>query len=160
MSYYPFTNVPNIIFDKHLPHLGYAELKVLLVIIRQTYGWVDPKTKTHKKFDWISGQFFSKKTGISKRAVSDAISKLIEKQLIIVKNENGKIVHNKARRRQASKLYYGLNKKASSEVTLQTSVKKSNTTIITHTKVYKEDTSLGFKKVRFNTLHLPPQEPT
>jgi len=44
MGYIYFTNVPNIIFDTHLKDLGYAELKILLVIIRQTYGWKDKHT--------------------------------------------------------------------------------------------------------------------
>ena len=48
------TPVPNILFDALLPTLTESELKVLLVIIRQTYGWFDFKTKKRKQRDWIS----------------------------------------------------------------------------------------------------------
>lgn len=106
MSYYPFTNVPNSFF-KLLPDLGYAELKVLLVIIRQTYGFVESGTKKHKQWDWISGRFFVKKTNLSQRSVSDALSSLLEKRLINVKNEQGKLLTTTAQRRRAHRLYYG-----------------------------------------------------
>jgi len=56
MAYINRTGVPNQVFDIHLQHLGYAELKILLVIIRQTYGWRDKKTKSHKERDWISSK--------------------------------------------------------------------------------------------------------
>ena len=78
MGYIYRTNVPNMVFDVHLKDLGYAELKVLLVVIRQTYGWKDPKTNSYKRWDWISQRFFVKKTGLSQRSVSTAISRLVE----------------------------------------------------------------------------------
>ena len=106
MSYTYITQVPNILFDQHLQHLGYAELKVLLVIIRQTYGWIDKRTNKRKRWDWISQQFFSKKTGLSKRAVSNAIAKLLEKKLINVKDEQGREVQQAIERQRKSKLYY------------------------------------------------------
>lgn len=105
MSYYPFTNVPNTFF-RILPKLGYAELKVLLVIIRQTYGFVEPGTKKHKQWDWISGRFFVKKTNLSQRSVSEALSSLLKKGLISIKNEHGKYVTTTQQRRRSYKLYY------------------------------------------------------
>ena len=108
MTYYPYTNVPNVAFD-YLPTLSHIELKVLLVIIRQTFGWIDTATQKQKQFDWISIRFFVKKTGLSKRAISDAIAKLVQKKLIIVKNERGKLVHHKFQRRRALKLYFSFN---------------------------------------------------
>ncbi|MCI2229932.1 replication protein [Polaribacter sp. MSW13] len=115
MTYYPYTNVPNVVFD-YLPNLSYTELKVLLLIIRQTFGWMDKETRKQKQFDWISIRFFAKKTGLSKRAISDAIAKLIQKKLIIVKNEKGKIVHHKLQRRRALKLYFSFNLEATCAV--------------------------------------------
>ena len=106
MSYFYHTNVPNIFFEVHLKNLGYAELKVLLVIIRQTYGWKDTRTGGHKKWDWISGRFFVKKTGLSQRAVSSAISSLIMKRLIVVKNSKGKVLYSKLERQHEQKLYF------------------------------------------------------
>jgi len=105
MSYYPYTNVPNPFFSL-LPQLGYAELKVLLVIIRQTYGFVDPNTKSHKQWDWLSGRFLCAKTALSQRSVSEALSSLLQKGLIKAKNEQGRLVHTTRERRRAYKLYY------------------------------------------------------
>ncbi len=106
MSYFYHTNIPNTFFDIYLKDLGYAELKVLLVIIRQTYGWKDKRTGSYKKWDWISGQFFVKKTGLSQRAVSSAISNLMIKRLIAVKNGKGKILYSKIERQHEQKLYF------------------------------------------------------
>ena len=39
MTYKQTTQVPNELFDIHLPDLTFSELKILLFIIRQTYGW-------------------------------------------------------------------------------------------------------------------------
>ena len=84
MSYLPFTNVPNTFFPL-IATLGYAELKVLLIIIRQTYGFVDPRTKKHKQYDWISGRFFVRKTALSQRSVSEALSSLLKRGLYKLK---------------------------------------------------------------------------
>ena len=34
-----YTQVPDQLFDEWLPHLSEAELKVLLYIMRRTFGW-------------------------------------------------------------------------------------------------------------------------
>ena len=150
MSYIYFTNVPNTIFDIHLKELGYAELKVLLVIIRQTYGWKDKRTGTHKHWDWISQQFFVRKTGLSGRAVSTAISKLITKNLIKVKNEQGRLVFDNKERQYASKLYFSLTTQIQGcEVGSSNTVKKLHTTIIKHTSKYSEPSSQGLKRIQF-----------
>ncbi|MFC2108523.1 hypothetical protein ACFLS5_03585 [Candidatus Bipolaricaulota bacterium] len=48
------TQVPNEIFDDIMPGLDDTELRVLLVINRQTLGWVENKcTGARKLFDWI-----------------------------------------------------------------------------------------------------------
>lgn len=105
MSYLPFTNIPNSFFPL-IATLGYAELKVLLIIIRQTYGFVDSRTKKHKEYDWISGRFFVKKTALSQRSVSEALSSLLDKGLIAVKNEQGKLCTSTNQRKRAYKSYY------------------------------------------------------
>jgi hypothetical protein len=150
MSYIYYTNVPNTIFDIHLKQLGYAELKVLLVIIRQTYGWKDIRTGTHKRWDWISQQFFVRKTGLSGRAVSTAISKLITKNLIKVKNEQGRLVFTNKERQFASKLYFSLTTQIQGcEVRSSKPVKQVHTTIIKHTNRYSEASSQGLKRLQF-----------
>lgn len=151
MPYIYHTNVPNIVFDAHLQNLGYAELKVLLVIIRQTYGWKDKRTGKYKRWDWISQQFFVRKTGLSGRAVSTAISNLISKQLILVKNEKGVIQFSAVTRQRASKLYFScVVENKSCELNDTKPVKQVHTTIIKHTKEYREASSQGFKKVTFS----------
>lgn len=156
MSYIYHTNVPNNFFDEYLKNLGYAELKVLLVIIRQTYGWKDKKTGGYKRWDWISQQFFVRKTGLSGRAVSTAISKLIYKRFILVKNEKGRLLFQEIERQRASKLYFSCTlKPKTSEVTSSKPVKKVHTTIIKHTNTYREESSQGFKPLQFHKHRKP-----
>jgi len=139
----------------YLKYLGYAELKVLLVVIRQTYGWKDKQTGSYKRWDWISQQFFVRKTGLSARAVSTAISKLIYKRIINVKDEQGRVLYHKIERQRASKLYFSCILSNTSELTSKKPVKKLHTTIIKHTSRYREDSSQGFQKIQFHK-HIKP----
>lgn len=113
MSYYYETRISNILFDRLLPELTESELKVLLVIIRQTLGWIDKRTNKPKEWDWISILFFAKKTGLSKRAIGYAIHSLFLKRLIRIKNEHGKLTPTAKMRKNSKKLFYQatLNKK-------------------------------------------------
>lgn len=70
-----FTMTPNELFDHWLPHLGLGEIRVLLVVIRKTFGW-------HKPRDNISISQLEKFTGLSRANVIISIKKLIEKGLI------------------------------------------------------------------------------
>ncbi len=151
MAYISRTNVPNIVFDTHLKNLGYAELKILLVIIRQTYGWLDKRTGTHKKFDWISQQFFVRKTGLSARTVSSALAQLLAKHLITITNKKGKPLNTTQERRRASKLYFSCHLESSYEPTRTKAMKQGNTTIITSTRLYCEESSQGMKRISFNS---------
>lgn len=156
MNYIHHTNVPNNFFDEYLKNLGYAELKVLLVIIRQTYGWKDKKTGGYKRWDWISQRFFVRKTGLSARAVSTAISKLMYKRLILVKNEKDRLLFHEIERQRASKLYFSCTlKPRTSEVTSRKPVKKVHTTIIKHTNTYSEVSSQGLKHIQFSKHKKP-----
>lgn len=83
-----YTMVPDELFDKQLPDLSGAELKVLLYIIRRTFGF-------KKDSDNISlsqllygitthaGQQLDRGTGLSKQAIVVALRGLAEKNLII-----------------------------------------------------------------------------
>lgn len=106
MPYYYQTRISNILFDRHLPRLSESELKVLLIVIRQTDGWIDKNTKKAKEWDWISISFFVKKTGLSKRAIGKAIHTLVIKGLIKVKNEQGAMADTATVRRRAKRLYF------------------------------------------------------
>jgi len=105
------TPVPNIIFDVYLKDLKSAELKVLLIIIRQTLGWADRRgIFGRKETDWISGNQLKQKTGSSKRAITSAINTLIQKRLIEVQDEMGYNLTNPGMRQGKTKLYYKLAK--------------------------------------------------
>jgi hypothetical protein len=119
-------------------------------VIRQTYGWKDTRTNSYKRWDWISQKFFVKKTGLSQRAVSTAIAKLINKKLVLVKNGNGKMLLEASERQREAKLYFScILEPQSCEVKHTKSVKKLHTTIIKHTKMYCEEGSQGLKRIRF-----------
>jgi len=100
------TYVPNEIFDQYLPYLNKAELKVLMVVLRQTLGWIDPKTKNRKLKDWITLSFFVRKTRLSRKSVSLAIRELIEKELIVVLDNRERELRKSKDRRGKKKLYY------------------------------------------------------
>jgi len=78
------TQTPNELFDEWLPKLGLAELKVLMVIIRKTFGW-------HKIRDRISLSQLETLTGLERTHISKATKSLIEKGLItkLVSGVNG-----------------------------------------------------------------------
>lgn len=103
------TAVPNSVFDTHLPSLTEAELKVLLIIIRQTNGWIDKRTGRRKIRDRISHGQFMVKTGLSRRIVSQAIKSLLEKDLINVTDFAGNLLLKGSERQGSAYLYYGWN---------------------------------------------------
>lgn len=70
-----FVMLPTEVVDDHLKELTGAELKILLAITRKTIGW-------HKETDWICNQQMMEITGLTKKSVTIAIKKLIERGLI------------------------------------------------------------------------------
>lgn len=104
--YYRSTQVPNEVFDQQLPYLNQAQLKVLLVVIRQTLGWINPKTKKRKTKDWISISFFSKRTRLTHKSISMAISELIYKELIVALDSNENELRHPKDRRGKKRIYY------------------------------------------------------
>ena len=70
-----FTQVPNLCLDEHLPEMGHAETKVVLAIIRQTFGW-------HKQKDRLSISQLMSLTGLSNRAVIDGVRAAIGRGVI------------------------------------------------------------------------------
>jgi len=101
------TPVPNVLFDYYLKELKLAELKILLVIIRQTSGWRDNYTKSKRKErDWISGSQLVLKTGSSMRAINEAIQVLVQKKLIDVLSFSGEVLDAPEKRRGQQKLFY------------------------------------------------------
>jgi biotin operon repressor len=103
------TPVPNIIFDRYLKDLNLAELKVLLVVIRQTLGWADRRGMYgRKETDWISGSQLREKTGSSKRAITSAVDCLVRKRMIEVHDDRGKVLNDSLERKGKTRLYYSL----------------------------------------------------
>jgi hypothetical protein len=103
------TPVPNVFFDIYLKELKQAELKVLLVVIRQTLGWADRRGMLgRKETDWISGSQLQHKTGNSKRAITAATDILVKKNLIEILDVNGTILDHPEKRQGKTKLFYRL----------------------------------------------------
>ncbi len=103
------TPVPNVLFDLYLKDLKATELKILLIIIRQTLGWVDKKEKGGRKSrDWISTSQLERKTGSSRRAISSGLASLVEMGLIRVTDDSGFHLHEAKERKGKMKLYYEL----------------------------------------------------
>lgn len=76
-----YTQAPNDLFDYWLPLLGEAELKVLLVIMRKTFGW-------HKVRDQISITQLAQLTGMLEETVINA-TKTLQKKGVIKKEVTG-----------------------------------------------------------------------
>lgn len=106
---FPYTKIPNILLDTHLPSLTEAELKILLIIIRQTYGWIDKSTGTRKLRDRLSHSQFIAKTGLSRRAISIAINTLIGKSLIKISSFDGLEINDSSQRQGKTHLFYSPN---------------------------------------------------
>lgn len=109
------TPIPNDFFEL-VPILNKSSLKVLIIILRQTYGWYDSKRKKRKSRDWISVQFFAKRTGLTRKSVSQALTLLIAHNYITATNRNGKILTTIKDRQSSKRIYYsyrGLSQRAS-----------------------------------------------
>lgn len=111
MKTIPTTSIPNYIFDSLLPHLTIAELKVLLVIARNTLGWKDNQSSSGRKTrDWISSGQLQRKTGCSRRSISSAIGRLVNMGVIAVSSANLKSLDNPHDRKGKQRLFFQLRK--------------------------------------------------
>lgn len=108
------TQVPNIILDEWMARLSDVELRVLLVVVRQTLGWIeDPETKKRKEKDWISRSQLCFKAGKGKVSVSGAVKTLIEDHRIIeAVDSKGRLLDTSEKRMKigaGGKIFYRLN---------------------------------------------------
>lgn len=106
MIYQQTTQFPNSLVDTHLPNLTESEVKMILVILRQTNGWVDKTTGRRKTRDWISHGQFMKKTGLCRRVISKSLQSLVEKNLIQITCKHGNTLHKPEDRKGVTKMYY------------------------------------------------------
>jgi len=104
------TQVPNRFIDELMPTLSDVELRVLLVITRQTLGWVeDTETGRRKDRDWISRYQMQTKTGRGHTQVSAAVKKLIAHGIIEALAEDGSPLDTAQKRQLAGgRIYYRL----------------------------------------------------
>ena len=106
MIYQQTTQFPNALVDTHLPNLTESEVKMILVILRQTNGWVDKTTGGRKSRDWISHGQFMKKTGLCRRVISKSLQSLVEKDLIQITCRYGNLLHRPEDRKGVTRMYY------------------------------------------------------
>jgi len=90
-----YTQVPDELFDDLMSHLSGAELKVLLYIIRRTFGF--KKDVDHISLNQIckgittrDGEVLDKGTGLSQQSVITALKGLLQKNAIVSKRRSSK----------------------------------------------------------------------
>lgn len=103
-----FTPVPNAILDEYLCRLKPSEMTVLLVVIRQTLGWADPRTMRRKHADWIAGSQLREKTGYSRKSISTALEGLVRMGLVRVSDRSNRTLGTARERQGKTRLYYSL----------------------------------------------------
>lgn len=104
------TPVPNELLDAVMPKLRDTELRLLLVVVRQTLGWqdgADPMKRKEK--DWLTQSQLMRRTGRASGAVSHAVDALVRANLIDVLDRWGRPLATPVeRRRHLGRLYYRL----------------------------------------------------
>lgn len=135
--------VPRKIFDVLLPTLTDSELRVLLVVTRQTLGFRE-KSGSRKKRDWITNSFFRKKSGRASASVSRAIERLVKRNVITVTDKSGmSLTSPSSRRRHRGKLYYSLGE----VLCISSEIQKVKTTKETETKFIYKGRSSGPRRL-------------
>lgn len=106
------TPTPNELYNGEMKKMNDTELRVVLVVTRQTLGWMkDDESGMRKKEDWISRSQLIEKTGRSDRAVSSAIDNCIEEGWIEARDEQGNLLDTPEKRNglgRGNKIYYRL----------------------------------------------------
>ena len=104
--------VPVRLVDEVMPGLRDTELRVLLVVLRQTWGWRADRfgeNGAHKRRDWLSHRQLCRRTGRGSDAVSAAVASLSASGLIIVEDAGGRPLPTpEERRRCLGRLYFRL----------------------------------------------------
>ena len=93
-----YTKVSDVLIDTWLAQLTEAELKTLIIIIRQTVGWNKPR-------DRISHGQFKDKAGLSGRSITTAIESLSNRNFIKITDSQGNILSANQRRYKVE-IYY------------------------------------------------------
>jgi Bacteriophage replication protein O len=83
-----YTQVPDDLFDDLLPDLSGAELKVLLYIMRRTFGFKKAsdrisKAQLERGIQRSDGTILDRGTGLSRRAIRLAVDSLVERCILL-----------------------------------------------------------------------------
>lgn len=105
MDYTATTMTPNRLYGL-LKSLSEKELKLLLIIIRQTAGWIERKTGKRKERDYISHRFFMNATGLSSKSVSSGLGLLLQKNLIVIETASGIEITTEVQRQSRCRKFY------------------------------------------------------
>ena len=70
-----YTQIPNIMLDSMMQDMGEAELKVVMAIARQTFGF-------HRKRKMMSLSYLAKATGMSRQGVLNGITAALESGIV------------------------------------------------------------------------------
>jgi len=104
------TMIPNEVMDVYLRELKLGELKVLLVVLRQTLGYqAKPGSPYRKARDWIAISRMQELTGCDRKTIAKAIQRLIALETILVTDRAGNVLGTPNQRKFASKLYFSQN---------------------------------------------------
>ena len=106
------TPVPTALLDRVMPTLRDTELRVLLVVVRQTLGWqVGKDPRLRKERDWLTQSQLMRRTGRASGAVARAVDALVRRGLIDVLDKTERpLVTPAERRRCLGRLYYRLHR--------------------------------------------------
>jgi len=102
--------VPIRLVDDIMPALKDTELRILLLVLRQTAGWRSDRLAgvgTQKRRDWLSHRQLCRRTGRGSDAVSRAVASLTASGLIVVEDAGGTpLATPDKRRRCLGRLYF------------------------------------------------------
>ena len=109
MSFIPNTiPTPAWLYNGEMKKMSDTELRVVLVVTRQTLGWIENKeTGMRKTEDWISQKQLVEKTGRSNRAISTAINNCIKNRWIEARDKTGNLLKT-PEKRSGNKVFYRL----------------------------------------------------
>lgn len=93
------TPISNILFDTFLPSLTHAQLKILLLVLRQTAGW-------NKSRDRMTYSQLMEKTGLSRRVIAKAIQSLIDKRLLVITDYQETILSRPVDRQGKTSIFF------------------------------------------------------
>ncbi len=122
------TPVPVALIDRVMPTLRDTELRVLLVVVRQTLGWqVGKDPLVRKERDWLTQSQLMRRTGRASGAVARAVDGLVRRGLIDVLDGAERLLMTPAERRRClGRLYYRLHKPEASAGATSASTKSAS----------------------------------